>query len=52
VSQASAQAQAQVAERIVQALDAAAADPVRRVQVMNEMVRYERDVLHDVTWRP
>ena len=52
VSQAFAQAQVQVAERIIQVLDAVAADAARRTQIMNEMIRYERDVLHDVTWTP
>ena len=47
-----AQAYVDMAEQVIQALDAASADPARRTQVMNEMARYERDVLHDVPWRP
>lgn len=50
-NQAFAQARVQAAERIIQALDAAAAEPTR-TQITDEMKRYERDVLHDVTWHP
>jgi hypothetical protein len=39
------------AEDIIQALDAAAVDPVR-TQITAAMKVYERDVLHDVTWHP
>ena len=51
VSQAIARAQVRRAEEIIQALDAAAIEPVR-TQVTDAMKVYERDVLHDVTWRP
>jgi hypothetical protein len=50
--QAFARVQVQVAEKVIQALDAVAADPTRRTQITAEMIRYERDVLHDVTWQP
>jgi hypothetical protein len=50
-TQATAQADVTTAERIIQALDAVAAGP-NRVPVRDEMIRYERDVLHDVTWAP
>jgi uncharacterized protein (UPF0332 family) len=40
-----------LAEEIIQALDAAAVDPVR-TQITDAMKIYERDVLKDVTWRP
>lgn len=39
------------AEEIIQALDAAAIDPVR-TQITDAMKIYERDVLKDVTWHP
>ena len=39
------------AEEIIQALDAAAVEPVR-TQITDAMKVYERDVLHDVTWHP
>ncbi len=41
----------QSAEQIIQALDAAAVEPVR-TQITDAMKVYERDVLHDVTWHP
>jgi uncharacterized protein (UPF0332 family) len=41
----------QLAERIVQALDDARLEPIR-TQITDTMKVYERDVLHDVTWRP
>jgi uncharacterized protein (UPF0332 family) len=40
-----------VAEEIIRVLDAAAVEPVR-TQITDAMKVYERDVLHDVTWRP
>jgi uncharacterized protein (UPF0332 family) len=40
-----------LAESIVQALDAASAEPTR-TQIRDAMIVYERDVLRDVTWRP
>lgn len=41
----------QEAEEIIQALDAAAIDPIR-TQITDTMKIYERDVLKDVTWHP
>ncbi|MGH7171729.1 MAG: HEPN domain-containing protein [Gemmataceae bacterium] len=41
----------QRAEEIIQALDAAAIEPVR-TQITDAMKIYERDVLRDVTWHP
>jgi uncharacterized protein (UPF0332 family) len=41
----------QLAEHIVQALDAARLEPVR-TQITDTMKVYERDVLQDVTWGP
>jgi uncharacterized protein (UPF0332 family) len=43
--------QVRFAEEIIQALDAAAVDPVR-TRITDAMKVYERDVLHDVTWHP
>lgn len=51
VPQGVAQAQVQVAEQTIQLLDAAAVEPTR-TQITDEMKRYERDVLHDITWHP
>ncbi len=50
-TQAQAAAAVQTAEGIIQALDAASQDPTR-TQIRDAMIVYERDVLHDVTWRP
>ena len=36
---------------IIQVLDAARQEPAR-TQITDAMIIYERDVLHDVTWRP
>jgi uncharacterized protein (UPF0332 family) len=41
----------QVAESIIQALDAARQEPAR-TRIRDGMIVYERDVLHDVTWQP
>lgn len=41
----------QEAEKIIQALDAAAIEPIR-TQITDGMKIYERDVLKDVTWHP
>jgi uncharacterized protein (UPF0332 family) len=41
----------QLAEGIIQVLDAANKDPAR-TRMRDAMIVYERDVLHDVTWRP
>jgi uncharacterized protein (UPF0332 family) len=51
VSQTGAVQNVQFAEDIVNALDAAAVEPVR-TQITDAMKIYERDVLHDVTWHP
>jgi hypothetical protein len=51
VAQGLSRARVQDAENIIRALDAAAVEPVR-TQITNAMKVYERDVLHDVTWRP
>lgn len=41
----------QEAEKIIQALEAAAIEPIR-TQITDAMKIYERDVLKDVTWHP
>ena len=46
-----AQARVQTAELVILALGAAASEPTRS-QARDEMIRYERDVLRDVTWVP
>lgn len=51
ISQANAAKNVQRGEEIIQALDAAAIDPVR-TQITDTMKIYERDVLKDVTWHP
>jgi uncharacterized protein (UPF0332 family) len=51
VVQSHAARQVATAEAVIQALDAAAVEPVR-TQVTDAMKVYERDVLHDVTWHP
>ena len=51
VSQAIARTHVRRAEEIIQALDAAAIEPVRS-QITDAMKIYERDVLKDVTWHP
>jgi len=51
VNQASARVHVRRAEEIIQALDAASVEPTRS-QITDAMKVYERDVLHDVTWRP
>jgi uncharacterized protein (UPF0332 family) len=48
--QALAQAYVQVAAQVIQTLDAIPAPS--RAQITDEMRRYERDVLKDVTWHP
>jgi uncharacterized protein (UPF0332 family) len=40
------------AERIILALEAAAADPARLAAVQAEVIRYERDVLKTVSYTP
>jgi uncharacterized protein (UPF0332 family) len=41
----------QLAEGIIQVLDAARQEPAR-TRMRDAMIVYERDVLHDVTWQP
>jgi uncharacterized protein (UPF0332 family) len=51
ILQADAVRNVQLAEEIIQALNAAAVEPIR-TQITDAMKIYERDVLHDVTWHP
>lgn len=51
LTQPQAAAAVQLAEGIIQALDAARQDPAR-TRMRDAMIIYERDVLHDVTWQP
>src|SRR5262245_54482880 len=51
LTQPQAVAAAQVAEGIIHVLDAARQEPAR-TRTRDGMIVYERDVLHDVTWRP
>jgi uncharacterized protein (UPF0332 family) len=51
VTQATATSNVLLAEEIIQALDAAAVEPVR-TQITDAMKIYERDVLRDITWHP
>jgi uncharacterized protein (UPF0332 family) len=51
VTRPQASAAVHVAEGIIQALDDARKEPTR-TQIRDTMIVYERDVLHDVTWRP
>ncbi len=51
LTQPQASAAVQVATGIIQVLDAARQEPAR-TQITDAMIIYERDVLHDVTWRP
>ena len=44
-------AAAQLADSIIQVLDAARFEPTR-TRMRDGMIVYERDVLQDVTWRP
>jgi uncharacterized protein (UPF0332 family) len=52
VTQASAAQLLLTAEEIILALEAALADPVRLAAVQAEVIRYERDVLQNVTYVP
>jgi uncharacterized protein (UPF0332 family) len=49
--QATALSQMQQARQLLQALDAAAQEPLKS-QITATMAVYERDVLHDITWHP
>jgi uncharacterized protein (UPF0332 family) len=51
LTQPQAAAAVQVAEGIIQILDAARQEPAR-TRMRDCMIVYERDVLHDVTWQP
>jgi uncharacterized protein (UPF0332 family) len=51
LTQAQAAAAVQLAEGIIQVLDAARQEPAR-TRMRDAMIVYERDVLHDVTWHP
>ena len=51
ITQAQAAAGVQLADGIIQTLDAARVEPVRS-QITDTMKVYERDVLQDVTWSP
>src|SRR5262245_49588144 len=51
LTQSQAAAAVQLADGIIQVLDAARQDPVR-TRMRDAMIVYERDVLHDVTWQP
>lgn len=51
INQADAITSVRLAEEVIQALDAAAIEPVR-TQITDAMKIYERDVLKDVTWHP
>jgi uncharacterized protein (UPF0332 family) len=51
VTQPQAAAAVRLAEGIIQVLDAARLEPTR-TRMRDTMIVYERDVLHDVTWRP
>jgi uncharacterized protein (UPF0332 family) len=51
VTQPQAAAAVPLAEGVIRALDDARQEPAR-TQIVDAMIVYERDVLHDVTWRP
>jgi uncharacterized protein (UPF0332 family) len=51
LTQTQAGAAVQLAEGIIQVLDAATQEPTR-TRMRDAMIVYERDVLHDVTWHP
>ncbi len=51
VTQPQAAAAVQLAEGIIQTLDAARQEPAR-TRMRDAMIVYERDVLREVTWRP
>lgn len=51
LTQSQAAAAVQLAESIIQVLDAARQEPTR-TRMKDAMIVYERDVFHDVTWRP
>jgi hypothetical protein len=51
ITQPQADAAFNLAEAVIQALDAGRKNP-RRTQISDAMKSYERDVLKEVTWRP
>jgi len=51
LTQPQAAAAVQLAEGIIQVLDAAGQEP-GRTRMRDAMIAYERDILHDVTWQP
>ncbi|HMC89832.1 MAG TPA: HEPN domain-containing protein [Gemmataceae bacterium] len=51
LTQAQAVAAVQIADGIIQVLDAVRQEPARSL-IRDAMIVYERDVLHDVTWKP
>ena len=51
LTQAQAVAAVQLAEGIIQKLDSARQEPAR-ARMRDVIIVYERDVLHDVTWKP
>jgi uncharacterized protein (UPF0332 family) len=51
ITQARAAQNVRFAEQVIQALDAAAVEPIR-TQITDTMKVYERDVLQNVTWHP
>ena len=51
VTRSQAAAAVQLAEAIIQILDVARQEPTR-TRARDRMIVYERDVLHDVTWKP
>ncbi len=51
LTQPQAAAAVQLAEGVIQVLDAARQEPTR-TRIRDAMIVYERDVLHDVTWQP
>lgn len=51
LTQAQALAAVQLAEGVIQQLDAARQEPTR-THIRDTMIVYERDVLRDVTWQP
>jgi hypothetical protein len=50
LTQAQAVAAVQIADGIIQVLDAVRQEPARSL-IRDAMIVYERDVLHDVTWK-
>jgi uncharacterized protein (UPF0332 family) len=51
LTQPQAAAATQLAQNIIQVLDAVRQEPTRTL-IRDAMILYERDVLHDITWQP